>query len=327
MRTITSSTYVAAFVSGALAVLSFASWRVDVRAQGGASGTAAAIDACVAIDGALRFLRPPASCDAAERHLLLQTMTAPAQKDSDSATQSLKARIAALERKVIDLEDAASRGELGTTVVEPFEVRNGDGKTIFSVSKTYGEYSAVQVHVNNKDGALAAGIMATDAGGWFFVNSPKLQAGAWFGVQRGHAALEIDENDVTRVQLGRADNNNYRLAIYGADKQAIAGLGQSMAGTGLAFVADHGVMKAQFSLAEHYSGLLKIERSNNEDLVAAGARDYGGGVLQVMSLDGVPMVEAIASAAGYGIVAVGPAGRPTGGGLIGVPGSYIAGKP
>jgi hypothetical protein len=309
----------AAFAVGMLSVPVTTWLRADLRAQAGASGDA--IGACVAADGTLRMAQ---SCAADERHLSLQSAAAAPRQDD--AIASLHERIAALERMVQDLEGAAARGELGNRVVEPFVVKNADGVPIFSVSKGSDRDAPVDVMVKNNKNAVMAGVLAADDGVRFHVNSVTPAVSAWFGVDGGYAGLRLSEGGFPRVDLGRSEKDgNHRLLFFAADETPAAGLGQSAAGSGIAFVSERGAMRVRMMIQET-GGLVQVLNTDDTGLVAVSAAAHGGGVMQLSSNGGTPMVEAIAGAGGFGVVAAGPAGRPTGGGLLGVPGSYIMGN-
>ena len=316
-------TVFAAFASGAVTV-AFAIWLpASLRAQTGSSTT---IETCVTPDGLMRFVRPPASCGPDEKHLSLLPMAATAQ--SDPGVESLKRRIADVERRIKDLEDAASRGELGNVAVEPFVVKNPAGKVVFGVSKNYADGGA-DVAVSNNNGALMAGIRAPEEGAWFYLNSRTIHGGMQFGVQGRNPHLTMDENDVTRVDLGRdGEKGNYRLKVFDADKTLAAGLGQSESGPGVAVVAKRGVYKAMLRLSNDLSGRTAVFVTEGKELLHLTAADNGrGGVLRLFTAGGLPVVEAVAGPGGFGVVSTGPLWRPSGIGLVGPSGSYIAGKP
>ena len=317
---------VLAFMFG-VSTMTIALWLVvDVRAQSGGPG---AIDVCLAENGTLRVARPPATCPPGQKSLAL--MPDAQNAPQDAMDKSSRARLAELETRVSDLEDAASRGELGNKVVEPFTVLNEAEKPVFVVKKVlYGLGPAVEVSIINNEGTTVTGITASEWATTVYADSATANLHFGFGRQGTWSGLVMMENDKGRIGLGRTieKSERYCLEVYAPDEKLVAGIGQSEGGGGLVTVAEHGVQKARMSLTDDTAaGTLGISRPGSGDIAVITEGASAGGLLRILSAKGVPMVEAVAGSGGYGVVGTGPGAFKSGAGLLGLPGSYIAGKP
>jgi hypothetical protein len=314
-----------AFVLG-FSTVAIVAWPVaNVRAQG--SGPAA-IDVCLAEDGTLRLAPPSASCPPNQKSLAFMSDVQPAPRDA--MDPSSRARVAELERRVSDLEDAASRGELGNKVVEPFTVLSDVGKPIFVVHKASPDSDGAEVNVMNNGGKVVTSLRSFDKESSVFVSSPAKDLYVGFGRNVTWTGLVMREKDKDRISIGRTVEKaeRYSLEVYGSDQKLAAWIGESKGGGGLVAVADHGVEKARMFLTDGTSaGTLGILRRGSDALALMTEADSGGGLFRILSASGVPMVEAIAGKGGFGVVAAGPGAFKSGAGLLGLPGSYIAGKP
>jgi hypothetical protein len=325
-------TSIAAFLSGFAMVVVLSWLAADTHAQG-----TGAIDACVAQDGLLRLMQPRTNCPTGEKELrlLLNVKGQPQDSDPtrrrlDPAEQSLRGKLADLIARVKGLEADALRGVLGNKVTAPFQVVTKAGRQIFSVTESPGD--AVRVGVNSPvDGKTKAGIVAAATGGaWFFANSDRPTAGLQlrFGVQgKRHAGLVIDEKGVTRVDLAKfEESGNFGLKTYDAKRSVDAALGSTEQGSGVVLVAYDNVVRARMFTPSGRRGTAEVLNLADQPIATLTEADSAGGLLRIYSAGGEPMVEAIAGAGGFGVVAAGPGAYKSGLGLIGLPGSYIAGK-
>ena len=311
---------VLAFAAGCLTA-GLVAWLVtDVRAQepGGR-----VIHVCVSNDRVLHLTAPLTGCPAGESSLQLKPANdATPQPDSKDSPLD-KARMDALERRIKQLEDSAAGGTLANRVVAPFEVVDRAGKRIFLVRA-----DSPQVAVYNPDGKPVARIGAGDAGGYFAGASSTQEIEAAIGASGARANVIVRENGITRIDAGKDDTaENYRLKIFGSTGTLLAGIGQTTTNTGMAVVSDaSGDVKARLLATTQHKGKLSIHNGDKEIAVLTEGANAGG-LLEVYSSGGQTMVAAGVAAEGYGIVRAGPEAFKPGYGVLGLPGSYLTGKP
>jgi hypothetical protein len=129
------------FVFGALPAALPLSLTPNAQAQNAMLDGTTAIHVCIAPDGVMRVIAMAAACPADQRSLYLKKAnpepgaatkptTDPNQGPGGSQAVD-RQRIAELEARVKNLEDAAKRGELGNRVTAPFDVVDRAGKRIF----------------------------------------------------------------------------------------------------------------------------------------------------------------------------------------------------
>jgi hypothetical protein len=330
----------AAFAAGFLTV-ALVSWLViDARAQGGPD----AIDACVGEGGLLRVVHRPANCGSGQKALRLLVTGGLKPQDADSRPSSnrtedaVRRRLADLEGRLRALEDDAAHGVLGNKVTEPFQVTTDSGQPIFRVAanqptieKNAGKNSNVMVGLYAPfDGRLKAGIVAMSPGGaWFFSNSNRRQRDTrlWMGVQGDHhAGLVMEERDVLRIDLGKADSGRFGLRVFDQAGALSAALGQSVANSGIALAAAQGAVTTRMYVTSG-KGTFSVTTGNDSDITVLTEADTAGGLLRLLSSDGTPMVEAVALKGGVGFVGAGPGSFKSGAGILGLPASYVVGKP
>lgn len=300
----------------------------DVHAQ----GREGAIHVCVAEDGVLRLAAVDSMCPAGQKSLYLATggdlaNKSAAPKPDDPQSASLQRRLVELEQRVKDLEDAAGRGELGQKVVAPFEVVDRSGKRIFSVEDGNARY----VNLFNRDGKQVAGIGATAPGGYFFASSATSDLFARVTAEGSSSGVTVEENEVIRLDLGRdKGKGTYRLKFFTNAGTDVAGIGESTETKGgLAVIQDEsGRTRASIGVRSGEGGG-GIFIHNSRGTMVAGLTEGSAksGLLLINSSAGQPMVEAGVTAEGFGVVRAGPEGFKPGVGILGLPGSYIAGKP
>jgi hypothetical protein len=325
---------VVAFGAGCLAAGLVAWLVVDVNAQSkGEDG----IHVCVASDRVLRLAQGIA-CMTGEKSLYFKKPDPgvdDAKPDKDTKpgkdTSSDKERIAQLEERIRNLEDAANRGELGNKVVAPFTVVDRDGKRIFDVDR---DANGVRAQVYSASDEGVATMWGLNTGGQFVARSVAAGAGdvsAYLGIFRNRASgVQVLEGGAPRLDLGRDGGSGaYRLKVFGSDGKAVAGIGQNSVGAGTAQVADQsGVVRAVLAVDD--KGHADIYNGSGVGVALLTEGPSAGGNLTIYgsagSKAGAPMVEAGVTAEGIGVVRAGPEGFKPGLGLLGLPGSYIAGK-
>jgi hypothetical protein len=300
---------------------------VHVRAQ----DEGGPVHVCVAQDGVLRVVPYAAGCPQGQRSLLLKKADStvdlgkPKEKKKDEDTSSLdKTILEDLNRRLIKLEgmDCAALGK--SRVVAPFEVVDRAGKRIFSVENRL-------VAIYNPSGKKVAAIDALEQGGNIYVYSAATNLKAALGAGARSVGLSVYEGDKMRVDLGNdPTRGNYRLKFFANDGKAMAGIGQTEGGPGLAFVADTGgniraKMRMGGEQASSVKGLFEINNGNTSvaELTEGESR---GGRLAIFNTGGENMVVAGVAEGGFGVVRAGPESFKPGYGTLGLPGSFIMGK-
>jgi hypothetical protein len=305
-----------AFVSGALAsaiaFLLLAPLSAQVKKQ--------VIVACADAEGTMRLNDPPGPCRPGERRLVLKT---PEIEDPKKDEPVPDKKVAELDTRLKDLEEKSLRGRmLGSRVVAPFEVVDEAGKRVF-----YVDVGTVQSY--NATGTMVARIVANENGGFFEGRSATAKVSAAIGASQAQVGVVIEEDGHRRVNLGRNDKGNYGVRVYSASDKLVAGLGQSQAGTGIAMVADaDGNPKAQMYSMPERGGIIEVLNGKGIGVATLSAAGHGGaGLMQVTNASGTVMVEAGVLPTGIGVVRAGPAGFNSGVGFVGLPASFISGKP
>lgn len=243
-----------------------------------------------------------------------------AQRGKSTQPSPLQQRITALQARVILLEQLAQRDLLVKRFAAPFEVTDRAGRRVFYVSRD----RDVEYYRNGK---IVAEMSAMGGGGTFWV----LTADGKSRLSLTGDSLKITENDVVRLDVGRsAQKGNYRLLIYSAGGNAITGIGESTEpGTGLGFVADQsGLIKARIGFNKAGRPAVDVNGATNSFIARLTEGEQGGGVLLICGPNNCdpPMVDA-GDLGAYGVVRTGPEFYNPGVGLMGVPGSFLIGKP
>jgi hypothetical protein len=145
-----------------------------------------------------------------------------------------------------------------------------------------------------------------------------------FGKQAG---FTIDQGDKSIVDLGTGDSGNYRLVFLSSDGNAIAGIGQSAAGTAAVRIGSRdGKMKAAMQIDSRNNGMVTIFGNSENPLASLTHGENPGGLLEIGDADSQPVVKAgVASGGRYGVVLAGPAAIFPANGM-GLPGSYLLGS-
>jgi hypothetical protein len=325
----TRSSVFAAFAAGWTSALLCASLigGINVRAEGDD-----AVHVCVAANGVMRVTAVSAPCPPGQQSFTLKKWAPdsvdvpdspkPAPHGPGSANQL---QLEQLEKQVKALEDAAEKGALSNKVTAPFEVDDRAGKKIFYVEEG-------NVILYNATGAEVVHLSATDSGGTFQGKSATgtlvttVGAGAIDGVSS--AGLRVRDGGILRTTVGTSpDGNNYVAQFNGRSGMRAAGIGQTKGGQGVAYVADaKGNVRGVLRIDTDGTGLLAVNGVDGTTVGSLG-EDKDGGVLDLRNTKGTMMVLAGTDEGGFGVVRAGPESFKPGLGLLGLPGSYIAGKP
>ncbi len=305
---------VAAFGCGVVTAVIASTVYVDLRAQ---PASRSVVDACANADGTLRLVEPGEACQAGERRVRLRQPELEDPKDEPKEDP----RLLGLQQRVGDLEEKAAKGRLmASRVIAPFEVTNDEGKVIFKVEVGY-------VWFNNAEGKTVARVVMNDSGGYFQAVSATAKLQTVLGAADNKVNLFIQENDKTRINLGRNDSGQYGFRVYEPGGKMVAGIGQSTAGDGVVTVNDlQGNQRAAMYVQPKAGGIVEVLNSTGKGVASLFATQAGNGQMLLTNMDGAKMVEAGVNAANIGVVRAGPASFAPGVGILGLPGSYIAGK-
>jgi len=313
-------TAVVGFASGAVVTMALG-WVTPALSARQPRGAAIAV--CVLSDGLIR-LAAAAGCTPPQKTVLLEEAGPDGIDVADvpaaDPTSAEARRIAALERRLRALERPAVAGYIGNRVVAPFEVVDAGGQRVFTVQPG-------EVRVYPPGGPMAVRLSASEESGFVTTLSAQGHLQASVGVSSTRrAGLIVAENDVERIYIGRQPEGHYAAKFFGKAGTFVAGFGQSRQGTGAALVMDHGgIIKASLRLDDASKGFVSV--SNGSTYVAELTEGKtGGGLLTIGSSSGERMVAAGVQPGGFGVVQAGPASFMTAAGL-GLPGSYIMGKP
>jgi hypothetical protein len=143
------------------------------------------------------------------------------------------------------------------------------------------------------------------------------------------AGIEIYQSD-RRLALGRRSNGRYGLEVLApGGRRLVAGIGESEAGSGIAMVADAaGNPRVTMSgHSESGTGRVVVANVGGKAVATLSADGFGGsGLLQLTNASGTVMVSA-GTLDGVGMVSAGPGAFQHGIMFLGLPASYIVGKP
>jgi hypothetical protein len=229
-------------------------------------------------------------------------------------------KVLELEQRVKELEKRADNGSLQKSrVYAPFEVINEDGYQVLTVENE-------KVSFYNATGARVAEVVTYEQGSFFRALSTTNKLQAVIGVRDALANVFVVEKDVNRVNLGRNDKGQYGLRVYEPGGKLVAGIGQGTAGDGVVTVSDsQGRQRAAMFVHPDGGGILQVLNASGLEVGTLFATKAGNGQLQLSSNAGVTMVEAGVNEHNIGVVRAGPAGFHPGVGILGLPGSFIAG--
>ena len=304
---------VAAFGCGVVTTVIAFTVYVDLSAQ---DVTRSVVDACANANGTLRLLDPGDTCQPGERRVRLRQ---PALEDPKDEPKE-EPRLLDLQQRVKALEEKATGGRLlASRVIAPFEVINDEGYAVFKVEDGY-------VWFNNSKGAPVARVVMYDTGSYFEARSAT-KVRAFMGAVDEKVNVFIQEGDKTRINLGRGDTGGYGLRVFEPGGKMVAGIGQATAGDGVVTLGDtQGNQRAVLYVEPKAGGVLKVLNNAGTSVAEMFATSNGNGQMLLFNKDGQKMVEAGVNEANIGVVRAGPASFAPGVGILGLPGSYIAGK-
>jgi hypothetical protein len=232
-------------------------------------------------------------------------------------------KLLALEQRVKELEKRAAEGRLlGSKVVAPFEVENEAGKRVFKVDDGY-------VWFYNSNGVTSARVVMQEKGGYFIAASTTAKLAATIGAVDRHVNVFVTENDQHRINLGTNDKGRYALRVLDASgSKLLAGIGEESngAGNGAVLVGDAQGNTRAAMYVHPGGGVVNVTNKAGRGVGALYATEAGNGRMELFNDAGVVMVQAGVNEANIGMVRAGPAGFHPGVGILGLPGSYIAGK-
>ncbi|HKS57634.1 MAG TPA: hypothetical protein VJS12_20215 [Steroidobacteraceae bacterium] len=245
--------------------------------------------------------------------------------DASAQTCPDDRKLRELEQRVKDLEERAARGRLlGSRVYAPFEVVNEAGYRTFMVEDGY-------VWFYNATGATAARVVMSENGGYFMgVSTKEKQLVATIGAVGKLGNVFVSDKGVNRINLGRNDQGRYGLRIYDANLKPLAGIGQASGGPGDGVVTvgdtQGNQRAAMFVNPDGGGGMLQVLNASGQPVGSLYATKAGNGRMELLNNTGVIMVQAGVNEYNVGVVRAGPAGFHPGVGILGLPGSFIAGK-
>ena len=289
---------------------------VDLSAQPVARNI---VDVCANAEGTLRLTDPGVPCQAGERRLRLRQPNIEEKKEEEQARED--SRLKELQQRIKDLEERAAQGRLmGSRVVAPFEVTNDDGNVVLRIEDGF-------VRFNNSMGKPVGRVVMSDSGSYYEARSATQNLQAFLGAEDNKVSLFIHENERKRIDLGRNDKGQFGLRVYEPGGKLVAGIGQSTAGDGVVTVNDtQGKQRAAMYVEPKAGGVVEILNTADKSVASIFATEAGNGQMRLFNQEGVPMVEAGVNASNVGVVRAGPAGFAPGVGILGLPGSFIAGK-
>ena len=302
------------FACGMAVALVASALYVEVRAQSGRE----AVDVCATTTGTLRLATAGVACQPGERRIRLRQPEIEEPKEEPKADDAK--RLAELAKKVSDLEESRKSRQLGSRVYAPFEVVNKEGYQVFVVEED-------QVKFLNATGTMVARVVMADDGGYFEARSTSKDLRAVIGTRVQRPAVLILEDGKDRMSLGRTDNGGFSLRVLEAGGKLVAGLGTTDKGDGLAVVADkQGAPRVLMSVLPDGGGSLEVRNVQGKLAAHLFGTAQGNGKMQLFNSAEVTMVEAGTNEANVGVVRAGPAGFHPGVGILGLPGSFIAGR-
>ncbi len=298
-----------------------AGWMTTaLRAQAQPPAPPNVVHVCAAPEGTLRVTPPRASCPAGQQSMFFRrSAEAPPAQAPDETPGTTDARVKALERRIAELEGQASRTGLTRRVTAPFEVMDRNGKRVFAVTEDRDAilYSAAG------DGLVRFG--ARNTGGFVMTRPSAGPQRVLISADGSESGLQITEGDAIRARIGTKGDGDYRMVVFSKDgKTPVAALGEFQQHGG-AFIFDQAGERAGMYAEE---GIGKVVVYNKQVIPVASLSEgkSAGGLFLLTSSSGERMVAAGVQPEGFGVVQAGPASFMQGAG-IGLPGSYIAGKP
>ena len=196
-----------------------------------------------------------------------------------------------------------------------FEVVDQQDRTIFSVAPG-------RALLYTKGGAAVAAMGATPDGGMFVARTADAKLTTFIRALEDRVGFRLKDGDFTSVDLGRQEAGNYSFKIPLGDN-AIAGIGESKAGTGAVIIGDgSGRTRAAMEVNDRKGALDVFNVDGN--CVASLTESVNGGGLLVLTDAASRATVMMKANKGYGVVMTFPPGFP----YVpksGLPGSYMLG--
>jgi hypothetical protein len=278
------------------------------------------VHVCAAPEGTLRVTPLRSLCPAGQQSMFFRrSAEAPPDQPPDETPGTTDARVKALERRIAELEGQAARTGLTRRVPAPFEVMDRTGKRVFSVSEDRDAtlYSAAG------DGLVRFG--ARNTGGFVMARPSAGSQRVLISADGSESGLQITEGDAIRARIGTKGDGDYRMMVFSKDgKTPVAALGE-MQQRGAAVIFDQAGERAGM-YAEEGTGHVVVYNKQVIPVAMLTEGKTAGGLFVLTSSSGERMVAAGVQPEGFGVVQAGPASFMQAAGL-GLPGSYIAGKP
>lgn len=300
-----------AFACGAVVALVAMVSREDVIAA-----KSATVHTCAGADGTLHMTNAAVPCAPGERRVRIKVRI-PEEKDCEEDS----ARLQKLESRLKDLEYRDRMGTLRAKRVHaPFEV----------VTKRDGRLMRIEeqnVTFYNQDAKPVVWIEADASGGLLQTQTASGDREAVIAAQGGRSHLLIKEKEEDRVDLGRRANGFYSMQVYGPANKLVAGIGQSLAGSGILLIGDAaGNTKAKMSFDARLGTVMSVSNRGGTEVGTISAL-AGGGVLQLTDAAGRSMVEAGLTEANVGVVRTLPGTCHFGMGILGLVPNCVVGRP
>lgn len=303
--------------SVALVVLHQSATPISKKAGGSSDSGGDDITVCVRADSVLRS-PGPRGCDASEQRLVLERAdqqllmcddddcNAWGKSASNGDTSPSSDALVDLERRIEKMRRAS-----GLEVVDP------NGTVIFTVGPG-------QARLNDRDEHTAVQMSATATSGAITTRSSDDDVLVTVGASQDHAGLAIAESGLERVDLGRQPAGNYALRIMATSGAAVAGIGESRAGSGAVVVGDSQGRTLASATADPV-GTFSVFSVGGLAIASLRQSQAGSGFLSIGNSGGAEVVKMVVNNDSYGVVIAGPV---VGGPLFtgsGFPGSYIIG--
>jgi hypothetical protein len=221
-------------------------------------------------------------------------------------------------------------------------VRRADGSVGVDIAQAEGR--PLGVHVFDSAGARAIAALGTTQSGlpMLVVGEPE-GGGVVIGVGASQSGAIVVRRDDGSVAVDIAQTEGfYGVTVAGASGTPLARLGEARNGAGAVSTFDPtGNLRAVMNGLNGEIHVVDASGASRATMVAEGAfsirsaggatlvrigEGTGGGLLQIANSGGNAMVEAGVHPTGAGIVRAYPLGSP-GGGMVGMPGTFIMGRP
>jgi hypothetical protein len=303
---------------------------VTLEAQG---ATDDVIDVCVTAENAMRLTGPDAECGPGERRVRLK------EPPVEKVCEQKPADVEGLRRRIEQLEGRSAERLENQSTIAPFEVVNEAGLTVFSVEEAT-QTTPAAVEMFNAVGTRVAVLAANAEGGAVTVEStarrgvtvgvPVSAVSATLSAYGEYLGADVRVGSSRRLSLGRGADGRYAFRVLSLAGKMVAEVGESEECSGIVSVFDAaGNRRVRLDCeSAQGSGIVAVSNVDGLDVAMLSARAAGGsGLLQLTNGSGAVMVEAGVLATGIGAVRAGPGGFQHGLGFLGLPASYIEGKP